>query len=121
MKRNRTAVKTPKKESLAQAIAVGLNTQTERRAPVPQAVRRAKMPFLVGPRGVAHASLPLAPSGRLTCGCFINCPGPAYHAGEATRIRGELDRLGPEFPEDGAVHTILRERIAEERKRGGSR
>jgi hypothetical protein len=59
-----------------------------------------------------------APLDRLACGCFINCPGPAYHAAEATRIQGELDRLGPEFPEDSAVRVILRERIADEQARG---
>jgi len=36
---------------------------------------------------------------------------------ESERIRKELERLGPEYPEDGIVRTILRSRIGQEEER----
>lgn len=40
----------------------------------------------------------------------------AYHLSESKRIQGELDRLGPEFTEDGIVKTILRDRVTQEKE-----
>jgi hypothetical protein len=43
-----------------------------------------------------------------------------YHKEEAIRIKILLDGLGLQFSEDGIVKTVLRHRIEQEEKRGGT-
>jgi len=40
-----------------------------------------------------------------------------YHRSEAIRIQDELDSLPPSFAQNGIVKTILRDRVADEKKR----
>lgn len=55
----------------------------------------------------------------IRCVCSACWGNPEVHAEAARRIELELARLGPEFEANGIVRTVLRERLRDERRKGG--